>query len=306
MKILFIGTQNPKAQGDYGELSIIHGMRSVLGSDFVEYPKKKILYGNFLDSPKDQLHGKGFTYCDEILNDTDYDRSNIKINDFDAVIHGSYHIYGEKYEVDHPNQFWTDMHDLYGNAPRKILYNGEHIIGTQFLKNCFKRELVEDIESVWPLGFGIPENKIQLYSFSKKRMYQSTAPSDACFYENSAYKFNDVEAYYKDMNESWFGLTCKKGGFDSLRHYELMAAKTLVLFKDYDKKPFLCPPIDFPTISYSTKEELENIMNRLVVNNQATEEYFELLNSQTNWLIANGTARARAEYMLEIIKKNLK
>ena len=62
----------------------------------------KILYGNFLDSPKDQLHGKGFTYCDEILNDTDYDRSNIKINDFDAVIHGSYHIYGEKYEVDHP------------------------------------------------------------------------------------------------------------------------------------------------------------------------------------------------------------
>jgi hypothetical protein len=304
MKILFLGTRRPDAQGDYLELTLIHGLRSLLGSDFVEFPKKKILYGDFSESPREKLHGKGFTFCTDVLEDTFYDRNNLKVKDFDAVIHGSGFIYGDLWQVDHPNQFWTDGNDLHGNANRKINYRGETIIGTQYTERCFKRELVEEFPTVWPIGFGVPNNKLMLFNGEKKsKLFQSTAPTDACFTENSAYKFNNEEDYYRDMNESWFGLTCKKGGWDCLRHYEIMASFSLLLFKDYDKKPPLCEPIDLPTISYSTKEELDEIFSTYIVDGAPTYKYLFLLAKQNAWFLNHGTTLARAQQIVEKIKQ---
>ena len=40
MKILFITTKNPKHQGDYLELSILHGLKSILGDNLIDIPKK--------------------------------------------------------------------------------------------------------------------------------------------------------------------------------------------------------------------------------------------------------------------------
>lgn len=303
MKILFLTTRKPTAQGDYLELTLVHGLRSLMGNDFVEYPKKKILYGDFSESPKDKLHGKGFTFCSESIPDTLYNRDNLKVKDFDVVIHGSGFIYGDIWQVDHPNQFWTDGNDLYGNAPRKINFNGENIIGTQYTERCFKRELVENFPTVWPIGFGIPESKIQIPIMENKQLYQITAPSDACFFENSGYKFEYESAYYEDMRRSWFGLTCKKGGWDCLRHYEILASGACLLFKDYDKKPELCEPIGLPTLSYSTKEELDEIMSRLIVNGKTTEEYRNLLYYQRKWLNERGTTLARAQQIVEKIQQ---
>lgn len=305
MKVLFLTTRNPKAQGDYLELTLVHGLRSLLGSDFVEYPKKKILYGDFSESPQDQLHGKGFTLCTDPIEDTFYDRNNLKLKDFDVVIHGSGFIYGDIWEVDHPNQFWTDGNDLYGNAKHKFIYQGETVIGTQYQERCFKRELIERLPSVWPIGFGVPENKKQYNIFPKKRLFQSTAPTDACFYENSAYKFTNEKEYYNDMSESWFGLTCKKGGWDCLRHYEILASGAVLLFKDYDKKPALCEPINLPTLSYSTPEELKAITDRLVVDEKTTPEYRNLVHYQRKWLNKNGTTVARATHIVNTINKYL-
>ena len=308
MKILFLTTRNPNAQGDYLELTLVHGFRSLLGNNFVEFPKKKILYNDFSESPLEKLHGKGFSFChSSILDDTNYDRSKLKVKDFDVIIHGSGHIYGDLWEVDHPNVFYTDGNDLYGNANRKIQFNGEYIIGTQYTHRCFKRELVEIFDKVWPIGFGVPIIKTFMSpNFeNKKRKFQSTAPSDSIFYENSSYKFNNEKDYYQDMNDSWFGLTCKKGGWDCLRHYEIMASKSLLLFKDYDKKPPLCEPINFPTISYSTQEQLNLITERLVINNNPTQDYIELLEKQTQWFFEHGTTIARARQMLKQIEIEL-
>lgn len=301
MKLLFVTTINPKKQGDYLELSLVYGLRKILGNSFVEYPKKKILYGDFSESPIDSLHGKGFTYCTDPIQDTSYDRSKIKLSDFDVVLMGSGHIYSEKVEVNHPNIWYTDGNDLYGNSKRMINYNGDFVIGCQFLNNCFKRELLEDIPTVYPTGFGIPESKIKPIDLNiKNKLIQSTAPSDACFYENSKYRFNLESEYYKDMQESWFGLSCKKGGWDCLRHYEIMANGSLLLFKDFNKKPTKCEP-NCPAISYSSKDELYSIMNSLVIDNKPTQKYINLLNEQRQWLINYGTCEARAKNILNII-----
>lgn len=52
MKILFVTTRNPNKQGDYLELSILHGLRKVLGENCVDYPKKKIMYHDFSETQK--------------------------------------------------------------------------------------------------------------------------------------------------------------------------------------------------------------------------------------------------------------
>ena len=44
MKILFITTKNKNFQGDYLELTILNGLRKILGDNFIDFPRKKISY----------------------------------------------------------------------------------------------------------------------------------------------------------------------------------------------------------------------------------------------------------------------
>jgi len=302
MKILFVTTRNPEKQGDYLELSLLHGLKTVLGDDCVDYPKKKIIYGDYSESPKNTLHGRGFSLLSQPLDDYAV-RDSIEVDDFDAVLHGSGHMYGEITNINHRNIWHTDGHDRFGYAARMITHNKETIIGTQFTDKCFKRELLEYFPTVFPTSFGIPEHCIREINYTQKtQLFQITAPSDACFYENSAYRFDDENLYYEDMQKSWFGLSCRKGGYDSLRNYEIIAAGALLLYRDFDQKSLICEPT-VPALSYSTPEELFKLMGTLVVNNTPTPRYIELLEKQRKWLVAHGTTRARAEYIIDTITR---
>ena len=228
MKILFVTTAAPDKQGDLLEVSLLHGLRTVLGDDLVDYPKKKIMYHDFSESPKNELHGRGFSLLTTPISDVS--NRNIFEQKFDVILYGDGHMYGEPPELEDINKLadgntWIiDGHDLYGNAPRKIYYNGEEIIGNQFT-NCFKRELIEEEEGVYPTGFGIPEERILPINLEKKdQMYQKTAPSVSTFGSMGEmgggfahHKFDVEGDYYDDLSRSWFGLTCKKGGWDCLR-----------------------------------------------------------------------------------------
>ena len=160
-------------------------------------------------------------------------------------------------------------------------------------KPCFKRELFLQQESVYPTGFGIPRHQIRPLNFTNKiQAIQKTVPPYAVFGPQilggdtkRLYCFSDEEDYYKDMGHSWFGLTCKKGGWDSLRHYEILASGACLMFRDYDKKPPLCAPQDLPCFSYSTLDELESIINRLLINEKPTDEYYDMVLRQREWLI---------------------
>jgi hypothetical protein len=317
MKLLFITTQQPDKQGDFLEVSILHGLREYLGDDCVDYPKKKIMYHDFSESPKEQLHGRGFT----LLTTPIQDISNRNIFDmkFDAVLYGDGHIYGEnpyREEFDKlsdGNVWIIDGHDLYGNAPKMGYYNGEEIILNQY-KKSFKRELVFDEDEVYPTGFGIPKERILPIDFNKKnQLVQKTAPSDSIFNAVndvgggfSHHKFSVEEDYYEDLSKSWFGLTCKKGGWDCLRHYEIIASGALLLFKDYNLKPPLCSPQNLPCFSYSTLDELNKLMDRLVVDGNPTSTYVDMLNRQRMWLYDCGTTVSRAKYILTVLNESFK
>lgn len=316
MRILFVTTAAPDKQGDLLEVSLLHGLRTVLGDDLVDYPKKKIMYHDFSESPKNELHGRGFSLLTTPIADVS-DR-NIFEQKFDVVLYGDGHMYGEPPELEDINKLadgnaWIiDGHDLYGNAPIKIYHNGEKIIGNQFT-NSFKRELIEEEESVYPTGFGIPEERILPINFEQKdQMYQKTAPSIATFGGMSEtgggfahHKFDVEQDYYDDLSRSWFGLTCKKGGWDCLRHYEILAAGSLLLFKDYDSKPPLCSPQNLPCFSYSSPKQLYKLMSELVVDNTPTPAYLDMLNKQREWLYNYGTTSARAKSIIKILSDNI-
>jgi len=308
MKLVFVPTIAPDKQGDLLEVSILHGLRSILSQNCIDYPKKKIMYHDFSATPKNTLHGKGFSLLTyPVLDISEKERNLI---DIDAILYGDGHMYGEdklsELKSISSNVWVLDGHDLYGNAPRMITHNNETVIGAQF-KKSFKRELTEDIEEVFPTGFGIPVHRIRPVNLSiKNQLFQKTAPDAAIFEQvndlgggTSHHRFTDEEEYYNDLQQSWFGLTCRKGGWDCLRHYEIIAAGTVLLFRDYNKKPILCSPQNLPCLSYSTRDELDAIVNRLLVDNKPTEEYFYYLAEQRKWLYNVGTTEARA---IEIVK----
>ena len=315
MKLLFVPTNKITAQNDYLEVSILHGLREIMGNQCVDYPRKKIMYNDFSDIPKDQLHGKGFTLLTKPIKDLS--EKERELNQFDAVLYGCGHMHGEgtihEFNKISKNNVWVlDGHDLFGDAPRKIEFNDQEVIGVQFRK-CFKRELVEKVPDVYPTGFGIPEYQIRPFDISKKdQQYQKTAPDNSLFQTVndlgggfSHHKFTKEEDYYNDLSRSWFGLTCQKGGWDCMRHYEIMAAGSVLLFRDYNLKPAACSPQAIPCLSYSSREELDSIMNRLVVDNKPTDEYYFYLHKQREWLNNVGTTKARAKQIIKIIKQCL-
>ena len=54
MRLLFVPTNKVTAQNDYLEVSILHGLRELMGNKCVDYPRKKIMYNDFSDLIKYQ------------------------------------------------------------------------------------------------------------------------------------------------------------------------------------------------------------------------------------------------------------
>ena len=296
MKILYLTNTDKKSQGDFQEVSTLHGLRTILGSDVIDYPRKKIMYGDFSESPKEDLHGIGFTLYNQPLYDLTKEERDFDLDDIDFVLYGVTEAYG-----------MTDREDINARCSDVWYLDGhDHM---EVLKTpCFKRECKSKGPEIHPTGFGIPEDRIRPLNFkNKKQLFQKTAPKYSLFGDmvdigpeaRQYYSFSDEEEYYDDMSQSWFGLTCMKGVWDSLRHYEILAAGACLLFRDYHKKPTSCAPQNLPTYSYTNKRELDSIIDKLLPDGKPSIQYYNLVLAQRKWLLQNGTTVARA---IDIVK----
>ena len=59
--------------------------------------------------------------------------------------------------------------------------------------------------------------------------------------------FENEKDYFEDISTSWFGVTSKKGGWDTLRHYEIILLEHFY-FLGITIKPPLCSPQNLPVI----------------------------------------------------------
>src|SRR5688572_9949738 len=82
----------------------------------------------------------------------------------------------------------------------------------------------------FPIGFAISETKFVSDVPIKDKDFASIIPGDL-----KTYIYTEESAYYKDYQRSYFAITCKKGGWDCMRHYEILANGCIPYFIDIDK-----------------------------------------------------------------------
>jgi len=137
---------------------------------------------------------------------------------------------------------------------------------------------------IFPIGFSIPACKIVDKVPEKTRETAIIIPGDF-----STYIYQDEESYYKGYQESWFGITKKKSGWDCLRHYEILANGCIPMFEGLEN----CPP----KIMTHFPKELVLKANQDLVNKALYAE--QLLNYTREHL----TTKAMASYVLKMCNK---
>jgi hypothetical protein len=92
---------------------------------------------------------------------------------------------------------------------------------------------------IFPFQYAFQQQRIPrelrqaLYDWSIIWPVQSKSRLD----NKRGYIFNDEESYYKEYGTSIFAYTYRKGGWESMRHYEIMCNGAIPYFIDIDKMP---------------------------------------------------------------------
>jgi hypothetical protein len=220
MKVLYLSGGNG---ADYQCDVVMHGLRTLLGPDLVDVNKMYFMYDT---SPDYMFHS-----LYKLLPDIEVDRENVeaKIQSryFDAVVYGSTHRCRD----------YLDL--VLGAYPaNKIAFidgeDGPELSPTVGHGWYFKRELYEPHADVLPIQFGIPKEKIRPIDLSRKtRLMAHCDPRD-----RSTYVYYDSESrYYDQYSDAYFGYTIKKGGWDCMRHHEILAAGAIPYFADIENCP---------------------------------------------------------------------
>jgi hypothetical protein len=268
MKVLFISKGNLP---DYQSDAIIHGGRSVLGSDFVDvnfpwymYKKEKEQFWNQRVPDNGRSYGRGMT-LHGTLDECEVDRTDVlaKIRNkyFDFVIYGS---------ATRCVDYISDVLENY-SKDRIIFVDGEddQLIRQEFygMGLLFKRELVdENIPRVFPIGFGAPKEKIVESIPKKSQDWGTVVPGRI-----ETYIFDDEKSYYEDYRKSYFALTHKKGGWDCMRHYEILLNGCIPYFPDIENCPKMTM-IKFP------RELCIKAIKMLEKQEIVEEKYYDLAN----------------------------
>jgi len=85
---------------------------------------------------------------------------------------------------------------------------------------------------LFPISFCINAGKIVSAPPDKTKYFATVTPLD-----RRTYIFNTEESYYADYQSALFGITTEKGGWDCIRHYEILANGCIPLFINLKKCP---------------------------------------------------------------------
>ena len=90
------------------------------------------------------------------------------------------------------------------------------------------------MENVFPISFSIPEEKIVTYIPLKLNILAHYVPTGV---GELTYIYDNENDYYDGYKSSLFAITKKKGGWDCMRHYEILACGCIPYFIDLQQCP---------------------------------------------------------------------
>jgi hypothetical protein len=239
------------------------------------------------------LYGYGFTLWGLLPDDSGVDRTDIetKIANrfYDLIVFGSIC-------RDHS---LLDLVTLHYPRYKVILVDGEDqqhgIFSLTRHGVYFKRELAAPHPGVYPIHFGIPREKIgTLRPVIKSQVRAQSDPRDI-----HTYIYTSERDYYADYARSLFAITMKKGGWDCMRHLEIMANGCIPLFLDLDQ----CPAT---TCTHLPKAELAEAMTHF----DKDGSYWDTDDGHAIWLslwrrthlkfAAHSTTERLAQYVIDM------
>ena len=248
MKILYL---NKGWDHDAQASSVMHGLRNFLGRDLIDYPAMSNLYKESLprcpveeQKIRSTMYGRGFCYPFTLDND-DIDRTDIeaKIKDryFDAIIFGpcnnmiklgDTNMSVFRFAANCGNRVCVVDGDDLHETVHEIIHNDLLNIVTSTGGVYFKRELQsKPTKSLAPISLSFPMEKATTRVPQKENIFAMES------FSNTGYKFEKEEDYYNEYRKSYFGKTSKRGGWDCVRHYEIIFNRSLPYFTDIDGMP---------------------------------------------------------------------
>jgi hypothetical protein len=269
---------------DYQNDCLLIGLKELYGANVVDIQKQQHSYLSYSENVAKQMYGKGMTVT-RVLEDLEVDRTDItnKIKNkyFDLIVYGS---------IWRCNDYIENILEYY-SKDKIICVDGEdevNIHPVYDLGICyFKRELIYTKERLLPISFGLPTSKV---NFNKKKIKDTSyiTPLD-----KTTYIYNNETDYYKDYNDARFGVTCKKAGWDCMRHYEILGNGCIPLFKNIE----LCPT---NTMTSFPKELCINV-NKDILNEKYETVYEKYIERFENHFLNNNTTSQTAKKFISDI-----
>jgi hypothetical protein len=290
VKILYL----TDAQPDYLSDDLLYGLRTLLGREVVDYPRKDVLYRmSSVKSMANRLYGRGF-HCFG-LDDLPIDRTDIlaKVSTgyFDLIVNSS----GWRIRCPlHPQLIVIDGEDHGKLMPR---YAGK-------VPLYFKRELFAPRPGVEPILFALPDFLYDNSVLSRTKRYHASFLPTSEIRERLAatfppqYSFETWGEYLADIKQSWFAISPKGAGYDCQRHYEILGHAVLCIFMD-ERTPRLlreCFVDNHNCLTFTTPEELVTKMDHCA-------EPQRLIEQARADLVARHLASKRAEEVLATIAR---
>jgi hypothetical protein len=320
---------------DYLADSLLHGLRTLLGADVVDAPRRDSMYE--VADPS-RVYGRGFTLYGT-LPDVDVDRSGAidraLRGEFDVVVFADIARYwgpwaqlrARLYELKRAGVTLAalDGHDweiMYPHGP--FYWKGTRpwpLPRAEGRIAFFKRELTPHTarmryygllpadaamrrlrRHVRPIAFSIPEEKLATGEEPKTKLLATHVvdPEVQALVPgtHTSYAFADEAAYVGDLRASRFGITTKRHGWDCMRHYEQAAAGCVPCFRDLDRKAPTCAPHGLDGSNCVPYKDPRALLRRLEA--MGEEEYAGLRAGALAWARRN-TTRVRAQEFLAAI-----
>lgn len=237
LKILFVverrNLEDKNWSLDYQCDLLFHGLVSrgheVTDTNYIRYLSQPIT-----DEMRPKIYGLGFSIGGKLPDRSSIDRDpktivrRIRERYYDLVVYGSIWRC-----ADH-----LDLVRKHYPRDRVVLVDGEDHghIKEEYVRYgfYFKRELNAPHAGVYPISFAIPREQFDFADpgIAKTRTTAALIPG-----KRETYVYTNEKDYYNAYAESRFALTKRKGGWDCLRHYEILAAHAIPVFSDFEACP---------------------------------------------------------------------
>lgn len=236
MRILFYqiaelaNLSDSMTQAEYLNDSLFHGFKSLFGADVVDNYRFWHMYRDADRAKLGKLHGRGFTLyglLDEGATDRSDLDSKIRNRYFDLVIMPVHCTVARQTEGD--NRAIAKAVNYIGTyyKPEEIAFM-DGLDQQTICQNVrgrvtyFKRELNDNREEFHPICYSVPQEKL-VGPLKKTKLLADYKPG-------MPYQYTSEADYYKGYQEAQFAQSQRRGGWDCLRHYEILACGCIPYF----------------------------------------------------------------------------